>query len=129
MSKIISGSQTGSESRMQVISRADFQPGLRMLPFVMRIDMVADIEPAPLPFAFTTKRATWKSSSCCLPAIGFAFRHLFQPPGEYVQAVLRLVDLDFLAVAIFLRFTPRLDLLPRLQVCQLLRNLSVEHIL
>jgi len=29
-----------------------------MLPFVMRIDMVADIEPAPLPFAFTTKRAT-----------------------------------------------------------------------
>jgi hypothetical protein len=27
MSKIISGSQTGSDSRMQVISRADFQPG------------------------------------------------------------------------------------------------------
>jgi hypothetical protein len=46
MSKIISGSQTGSESRMQVISRADFQPGLRMLPFVVRIDIVADIEPA-----------------------------------------------------------------------------------
>src|SRR5947208_3237038 len=38
MSKIISGSQTGSDSRMQVISRADFQPGLRMLPFVVRID-------------------------------------------------------------------------------------------
>jgi hypothetical protein len=46
MSKIISGSQTGSESRMQVISRADFQPGLRMLLFVVRIDMVADIEAA-----------------------------------------------------------------------------------
>ncbi len=46
MSKIISGSQTGSDSRMQVISRADFQPGLRMLPFVVRIDMVADIERA-----------------------------------------------------------------------------------
>jgi hypothetical protein len=42
MSKIISGSQTGSDSRMQVISRADFQPGLRMLPFVVRIDMVAE---------------------------------------------------------------------------------------
>jgi hypothetical protein len=28
MSKIISGSQTGSESRMHVISRADFQPGV-----------------------------------------------------------------------------------------------------
>jgi len=27
MSKIINGSQTGSESRMQVISRPDFQPG------------------------------------------------------------------------------------------------------
>jgi hypothetical protein len=27
MSKIITGSQIGSESRMQVISRADFQPG------------------------------------------------------------------------------------------------------
>ena len=29
---VISGSQTGSESRMQVISRADFQPGLRSFP-------------------------------------------------------------------------------------------------
>jgi hypothetical protein len=46
MSKIISGSQTGSESRMQVISRADFQPGVRMLPSVARIDIVANIEPA-----------------------------------------------------------------------------------
>jgi hypothetical protein len=46
MSKIISGSQTGSESRMQIISRPGFQAGLRMLPFVVRIDMVADIEPA-----------------------------------------------------------------------------------
>src|SRR5437016_14038732 len=45
MSKIISGSQTGSESRMQVISRADFQPGLRMLPVVVRIDMVTDMNP------------------------------------------------------------------------------------
>ena len=45
MSKIISGSQTGSDSRMQVISRADFQPGLRMLPFVVRIDMVTDMNP------------------------------------------------------------------------------------
>ena len=38
MSKIISGSQTGSDSRMQVISRADFQLGLRVLPFVVRIN-------------------------------------------------------------------------------------------
>src|SRR4030095_11552876 len=42
---VITGSQTGSESRMQVISRADFQPGLRMLPFVVRIDMVIDMTP------------------------------------------------------------------------------------
>ncbi len=46
MSNNIRGSQTGSKNRMQVISRADFQPGLRMLPFVVRIDMFADIEPA-----------------------------------------------------------------------------------
>src|SRR6266487_1747313 len=45
MRKIISGSQTGSESRMQVISRPDFQLGLRMLPFVVRIDMVTDTNP------------------------------------------------------------------------------------
>jgi hypothetical protein len=42
---VIIGSQTGSESRMKVISRADFQPGLRMLPFVVRIDMVTDMNP------------------------------------------------------------------------------------
>lgn len=42
---VITGSQTGSESRMQVISKADFQPGLRMLPFVVRIDMVTEKAP------------------------------------------------------------------------------------
>jgi hypothetical protein len=42
MSKIITGSQIGSASRMHVMSRAIFQPSLKMLPFVVRIDMVAD---------------------------------------------------------------------------------------
>jgi hypothetical protein len=41
MSKIISGNQIGSASKMHVMSRANFQPGLEMLPFVVRI-MVAD---------------------------------------------------------------------------------------
>jgi hypothetical protein len=31
---------------MQIISRANFQLSLKMLPFVLRIDMVADIQPA-----------------------------------------------------------------------------------
>ena len=35
-SKIISDGLTGSDSRMQTISRTDFQPSFRMLPFVMR---------------------------------------------------------------------------------------------
>src|SRR5215831_17586137 len=45
MSKIISGSQTGNDSRMQVISRADFQLGLRMLPSVVRIDTLLPKKP------------------------------------------------------------------------------------
>jgi hypothetical protein len=42
MIKIIKGSQIGSESRMHVMSSANFQPSPEMLPFVVRIDMVAD---------------------------------------------------------------------------------------
>ena len=45
MSKIISGSQTGSDSRIQVISRADFQLGLRMLSSVVRIDTLLPKKP------------------------------------------------------------------------------------
>jgi hypothetical protein len=41
MSKIISGNQIGSASRMHVMSRANFQPSLEMLPCVVQI-MVAD---------------------------------------------------------------------------------------
>src|SRR4026208_884557 len=47
MSKIISGSQIGSANRMHVISRANFLPSLSILPFVTRVDMVADIERTP----------------------------------------------------------------------------------
>jgi hypothetical protein len=47
MSKIISGSQTGREIRMQIISRANFELSLKVLPFVVRLDMVADIQPSP----------------------------------------------------------------------------------
>ena len=50
---VITGSQTGSESRMQAISRADFQPGLRMLPFGVLIDMVTDMSS---PWAATLPR-------------------------------------------------------------------------
>jgi hypothetical protein len=46
MSKIITDNQIGSASRMHVISRANFQSRLEMLPFVVCIDIVADIEPA-----------------------------------------------------------------------------------
>jgi hypothetical protein len=40
MSKIISGNQIGSASRMHVMSRANFQSRLEMLPFVLRIMVV-----------------------------------------------------------------------------------------
>src|SRR5678816_4546869 len=60
MSKTISGSQTGSESRMQVISRADFQPGLRMLHFVVRIDMVT------LEKLQCAACGAWPNSGCCV---------------------------------------------------------------
>jgi hypothetical protein len=44
MSKIISGNQTGSASKMHVMSRAYFQSGLEMPPFVVCI-MVANATP------------------------------------------------------------------------------------
>jgi len=46
MSKIISGSQIGSASRMHVISSANFQPSLEMFPFVVCI-MVVDHKTRP----------------------------------------------------------------------------------